>query len=64
MNITSAPPSLQAQAMLKALQDAVSKSLEKKQKLGQYAVTWQDGRPVLAGEDVPQTNGSLPDGAS
>ena len=54
MNITSAPPSPQAQAMLKALQEAVSKSLEKKRRLGQYAVTWQDDRPVQTGEDAPK----------
>ena len=38
MTITSAPPSLQAQAMLKALQTAVSNTLDKKQRLGHYAV--------------------------
>ena len=53
MTITSAPPTPQAQSMLKALQSAVTKSLERKQKLGQYAVTWQNGAPVLAGEDAP-----------
>ncbi len=46
MTITSAPPSPQAQAMLKALQTAVANNLEKKQKLGQYAVIWQNGQPV------------------
>ncbi len=53
MTITSAPPSPQAQAMLKALQDAVTKSLERKQRLGQYAVTWQNGRPIQVGDDAP-----------
>ncbi len=53
MTITSAPPSPQAQSMLKALQSAVTKSLERKQKLGQYAVTWQNGAPALVGEDAP-----------
>jgi hypothetical protein len=54
MNIISGPPSLETQAMLKALQDAVSKDLKKKQKLGQYFVTWQDGRPVQTGDDMPK----------
>ena len=54
MTITSAPPSPQAQAMLKALQTAVANSLEKKQKLGQYAVIWQNGRPVQFGGDAPK----------
>ena len=53
MIITSAPPSPQAQAMLKALQDAVNKSLERKRRLGQYAVIWQNGRPVQVGDDAP-----------
>mgnify|MGYP001324513161 CR=1 FL=1 len=55
MTITSAPPSPQAQAILKALQEAVRKNLDKKQRLGQYTVTWQNGRPVLAGDDAPKT---------
>lgn len=53
MNILSGPPSPQAQEMLKALQDAVTKELQRKQKLGQYAVIWHDGRPVQSGDDVP-----------
>jgi len=48
----------QAQAMLKALQDAVTNSLKRKQKLGQYAVVWQDGDPVLIGDDVAKAEGS------
>jgi hypothetical protein len=40
--------------MLRALQDAVAKSLEKKQKLGQYAVVWHNGRPVQTGPDAPK----------
>ena len=57
MKITVELPSPQAQAMLKALQDAVTKSLERKQKLGQYAVVWQDGRPLLIGDDVAKADG-------
>jgi hypothetical protein len=49
MKIITELPSPQAIDMLKALQDAVSNSLERKQKLGQYAVVWQDGQPVLIG---------------
>lgn len=55
MTVTFAPPSPQAKAMLDALQEAVAKSLEKKKRLGQYAVIWQDGRPVQAGDDAPKT---------
>ncbi|MES2322206.1 MAG: hypothetical protein V4633_08095 [Pseudomonadota bacterium] len=53
MNIVSGPPSPQIQAMLKALQDAVTNDLNKKQKLGQYAVIWKDGRAIQTGDDVP-----------
>jgi hypothetical protein len=53
MIITSAPPSPEALAILKALQEAVSKNLDKKRRLGQYAVIWRDGRPVLVGDDAP-----------
>jgi hypothetical protein len=55
MTITSAPPSPQAQATLKALQTAVANNLEKKQKLGQYAVIWQNGQPVQSGSDAPKS---------
>lgn len=54
MIISSGPPSPKAMAMLKALQEAVSRNLEKKRRLGQYAVVWQNGRPVQSGDDVPK----------
>jgi hypothetical protein len=54
MTITSDPPSPQAQAMLKALQAAVANSLERKRRLGQYAVIWQTGHPVKMGGSVPK----------
>jgi len=53
MNITSVPPSPETQAMLEALQAAVAKSLARKQKLGQYAVVWEHGRPIQSGADAP-----------
>lgn len=52
MTPTSAPPSQQTQAMLKALQLAVAKSLEKKRRLGQYAVVWDNGQAVKTDGDV------------
>lgn len=55
MTITSAPPSTQTKAMLQALQAAVTKNLDKKKKLGQYAVVWHNGRPVQTGADAPKT---------
>ena len=56
MIVTYAPPSPEALAMLKVLQTAVTKALERKRKLGQYAVVWQNGEPVLIGEDAPPSN--------
>ncbi|WP_017429913.1 hypothetical protein [Vreelandella jeotgali] len=40
------------QEMLKSLRTAVADTLERKRRLGQYAVIWQDGKPVLAGDDA------------
>lgn len=54
MKITTTEPSPRSQAMLKALQQAVSNCLDRKRKLGQYAVVWQDGRPVRVGCEVPK----------
>lgn len=59
MNITSAPPSPQALAVLKALQAAVTNCLDRKQRLGQYAVIWQNGRPVKTGGGAPKAEESL-----
>ena len=47
-------PSPEGQKQLETLRRAVDKTLEKKGRLGQYAVTWKDGKPVIAGEDAPE----------
>ncbi|MGZ8159978.1 MAG: hypothetical protein ACXWT4_14345 [Methylobacter sp.] len=47
MNILHKPPSEAALNALSAMQSAVSKTLEKKQKLGQYAVFWKNGEVVF-----------------
>ncbi len=39
-------PSEQAQKTLEVLREAVAEVLEKKRRLGQYAVVWRDGRIV------------------
>lgn len=49
-------PSAEGQRQLETLRHAVGKTLEKKRRLGQYAVTWKDGKPVVAGEDAPSDN--------
>lgn len=47
-------PSPEGLRQLETLRQAVDKTLEKKRRLGQYAVTWKDGKPVIAGEDAPE----------
>jgi len=46
-------PSEEGRVLLETLQRAVSQALERKKRLGQYAVIWKDGKPTLTGEDVP-----------
>lgn len=57
MNVTRKNiPSEEGKRLLETLRQAVSKTLEKKRRLGQYTVTWKDGRPVVAGDDAPGAN--------
>jgi hypothetical protein len=49
-------PTKEGQEQLDALRKAVGKTLEKKRRVGQYALTRQDGKPVIQGEDAPGTN--------
>ncbi|TQV61602.1 MAG: hypothetical protein FNT29_11115 [Halothiobacillaceae bacterium] len=51
--VYNASPSPEAVIQLAALQRAVDKALERKRRLGQYAVIWRDGKPLLQGEDAP-----------
>jgi hypothetical protein len=39
--------SKETQAMLNSLKKAVNKTLEKKKRLGQYAVVWDGKKPVI-----------------
>ena len=41
------------QEMLDSLRTAVAETLDRKRRLGQYAVIWQDDKPVLVGDDAP-----------
>ncbi len=41
------------QLMLESLRQSVAEALEKKRRLGQYAVIWQNGKPVFVGDDAP-----------
>lgn len=48
------PPNLsqETQAMLDCLRQAVTKTLDRKRRLGQYAVFWSEGAPIAVGEDA------------
>lgn len=55
MNATrKTTPSSEGQVVLETLQKAVKQTLEKKRRLGQYAVIWENGKPVAVGEDAPK----------
>lgn len=57
MKITSkAKLSEKGQVILSSLQKAVTQALEKKRRLGQYAVVCRDGKPVMIGEDAPKSS--------
>ncbi len=47
MNIYHRPPSEESLFALEALQSAVTQTLEKKKKLGHYAVVWKNGVVIL-----------------
>ncbi len=51
MSVSKKPPTEESQIILNALQQAVTAALEKKSKLGQYAVIWDGNKPVVIGED-------------
>ena len=61
MNTTrTSRPSPEGRQLLETLRQSVAKTLEKKRRLGQYAVTWRNGKPVVTGEDAPRTNENAP----
>lgn len=49
-------PSEEGQVILDSLQKAVTQALEKKRRLGHYAVVWRDGKAVMIGEDAPKAS--------
>lgn len=54
MNTTrKSTPSPEGERQLESLRRAVTDALERKRRLGQYAVVWQDGKPVKLGDDAP-----------
>ncbi len=42
------------QVILDALQQAVTNALERKRRLGHYAVLWSGNAPLIVGEDAPE----------
>ena len=42
------------QTILDALSHAVAEALDRKQRLGQYAVVWRDGKPAFIGDELPK----------
>ncbi|BBL77447.1 hypothetical protein [Methylomagnum ishizawai] len=51
MKTITIPP--REQKLLDCLTQAVAEALERKRRLGQYAVVWREGKPVFVGEDSP-----------
>lgn len=61
MNTTKNPiPSPEGQRQLKALRQAAGKTLDKKRRLGHYAVIWKDGKPIRKDADAPLEKISTP----
>ena len=57
----SQQPSIKALKILESLQEAVTQELEKKRRLGHYAVFWKNGKAVCVGEDAPPEHTSKDD---
>ena len=53
----SQQPSADGLKMLEALREAVAKTLERKRRLGQYAVFWDGNKVVMIGDDAPKAEG-------
>jgi hypothetical protein len=46
-------PSPDAQKTLDCLRKVAADTLERKRRLGHYAVIWRDGKPLIIGDDAP-----------
>lgn len=54
--IFDCPPSQESMIVLESLRKTVAKTLDRKKRLGQYAVVWQDGNPAIIGGDKLNTS--------
>ena len=45
-----------SQKILELLKKVAAETLEKKRRLGHYAVVWRDGKAVAIGEDSPESS--------
>ena len=50
--MTTIPPD--TQKILDCLKQVAAETLERKRRLGHYAIIWRDGKPVAIGEDAPE----------
>ncbi|MGR9087822.1 MAG: hypothetical protein ACU841_12220 [Gammaproteobacteria bacterium] len=53
MNFANKEPSEYGKIVLVSLKEAVTKALERKRRLGQYAVFWENGEIIYKGDDAP-----------
>jgi len=49
--MTPLPPD--TQKILKTLQQVATITLDRKRRLGHYAIVWRDGKAIAIGEDAP-----------
>jgi len=54
MNTAQKQPSKHSVLVLNALKQATSNEIEKKRRLGQYVVLWENDAIVYKGEDAPK----------
>lgn len=54
MNIVKKQASEESTIIQATLKKAVANALEKKRRLGQYMVAWENGQLIYKGDDAPQ----------
>ena len=56
--MTTIPP--ETQKTLECLKKVAAETLERKRRLGHYAVIWRDGKPLTIGSDAPSDRSNPP----